>query len=70
MNKLLFFVTLFLLSSCSPETKGGNKSVRNGDYNIKVIDSCEYIEYDSGIFDQRVYGLCHKGNCKFCQKRK
>lgn len=38
-------------------------------YNIKTIDSCEYIEYDYGVFDQRVYSLTHKGNCKYCAER-
>lgn len=31
---------------------------------ILEIEGCEYIEYDSGIADQRVYSLTHKGNCK------
>ncbi|HHX69472.1 MAG TPA: hypothetical protein GX708_15680 [Gallicola sp.] len=50
---------------------GCNRSTEtsNGDYVTKVIDSCEYIEVDSGIFDQRVYSLTHKGNCKFCTER-
>ncbi len=34
--------------------------------NMVIIDNCEY-------FCTRTYGgaktLCHKGNCKFCQKR-
>lgn len=39
-------------------------------YNIITIDSCEYIfgkdrnAYNGGYF------LTHKGNCKFCEKRK
>ena len=31
---------------------------------IHTIDSCEYIECDYGMLDQRVYSLTHKGNCK------
>lgn len=35
-------------------------------YNIKVIDSCEYISVSAS----RVYnGLTHKGNCSFCKER-
>jgi hypothetical protein len=33
---------------------------------ILLVDSCEYFAY--GLESQ--YGfMCHKGNCKFCQKR-
>jgi hypothetical protein len=57
-----------VFSSC--ETPQGQSVEETSDnYNIKVIDSCEYIEFDSGIFDQRVYSLTHKGNCKFCAAR-
>jgi hypothetical protein len=57
------------LCGCGPQPQGGSTETANGDYVIKVIDSCEYIEYDWGIFDQRVYSLTHKGNCKFCAER-
>jgi hypothetical protein len=66
---LLIAVALF---GCRPQPKGGSiESIETkyGDFTIKVIDSCEYIEYDDGIVDQRVYSLTHKGNCKFCIKR-
>ena len=39
-------------------------------YSTVVVDSCEYIEFDDGIFDQRVYSITHKGNCKYCIERK
>lgn len=55
---------ILALVSCNPETQGGNQSHKNGDFTIKIIDGCEYIEFDDGIFDQRVYSLTHKGNCK------
>lgn len=67
---ILFSVVLYVisLSSCiSPE--GQNSTKTSDNYSIKVIDSCEYIEFDYGIFDQRVYSLTHKGNCKFCTER-
>ena len=38
-------------------------------YSIKVIDSCEYIEFDYGDLKNRVYSLTHKGNCKYCDER-
>ena len=53
-----------IFCGCNPQPENGS-----GDYVTKVIDSCEYIEYDYGIFDQRVYSLTHKGNCKFCAER-
>ena len=36
-----------------------------GDYNIIIIDGCEYIEYDNNavLADWRVYSITHKGNC-------
>lgn len=38
-------------------------------YNTVTVDSCEYIEYDAGIFDHRVYSITHKGNCRYCIER-
>jgi len=38
----------------------------NPDVDILLIDSCEYFVYylsTKGVF------MCHKGNCRFCQKR-
>ena len=53
----------------SESPKGESSTDTGKSYTIKVIDSCEYIECDYGIFDQRVYSLTHKGNCKFCAER-
>lgn len=58
-----------IFCGCNPQPENGSSETINGDYVTKVIDSCEYIEYDYGIFDQRVYSLTHKGNCKFCAER-
>lgn len=63
----ILFLTSTLVSCVSPE--GESVETTESNYNIKVIDGCEYIEFDSGIFDQRVYSLTHKGNCKFCAER-
>ena len=35
-------------------------------YNIKVIDSCEYISVSTSEYYS---GLAHKGNCRFCKER-
>lgn len=31
-------------------------------YDIIILDSCEYV--------YNVYGLAHKGNCRFCKERR
>jgi hypothetical protein len=70
MNQLklvLAFLVLILIGCEQPQ--GESVESTNMNYDIKTIDSCEYIEFDSGIFDQRVYSLTHKGNCKFCAER-
>ena len=63
----ILLVSVCLFSCQVPQGQSEKKTDRN--YTIKVIDSCEYIECDYGIFDQRVYSLTHKGNCKFCAER-
>lgn len=69
--KTLFVIitSIFITSCSSPQGDGKTKSRSYGDFTIKDIDSCEYIEYDQGFGDQHVYSLTHKGNCKFCVKR-
>lgn len=58
----------FITTGCSSGVKGDNvKTIQTpsgSNYKIKIIDGCEYIEYDEGFFDRRVYSLTHKGNCK------
>lgn len=58
---VLFLVCSIVMVSCAYE--GGTKTGNIGDYNIKVIDGCEYIELDKGGGESRVYSLTHKGNC-------
>ncbi len=57
------------LFNSEPQPEKGSTKTVNGDYATKDIDGYEYIEYDNGIFEQRVYSLTHKGNCKFCAER-
>lgn len=52
-----------LLTGCNPQPEGESKESKTGDFIIKTIDGCEYIEYDYGLYHQRVYSLTHKGNC-------
>jgi hypothetical protein len=65
------YVLLIAIIFCGCNLQLENESSETSDdnYVTKVIDGCEYIEYDYGIFDQRVYSLTHKGNCKFCAER-
>lgn len=68
--KYLFLI--ILLTGCminEPKVVNESGFKGRGNFNIKVIDSCEYIIFDDGIFDQRVFGITHKGNCKFCKLR-
>lgn len=62
MKKILIILTLGLLS-CEPQVPNQSQSKQFGDYKIKIIEDCEYLEYDNGIFDKRVYSLTHKGDC-------
>ena len=62
MKKVLFvIVCIIAMASCS--VQGGTETGSIGDYSIKVIDGCEYIELDMGRGNTRVYSLTHKGNC-------
>jgi hypothetical protein len=62
---LLFIVCSITMASCSHEGghEGGTETRTIGDYSIKVIDGCEYIELDKGGGSHRIYSLTHKGNC-------
>ncbi len=80
MKKLLFIV-FYLLISCdssiqhvatSPTTIKIEKKeikIEKQEMFIYVIDSCEYIGTIDGT-ESRSNFLTHKGNCKFCSKRK
>lgn len=71
-HRLLFdllVVLIIIFCGCAPQPKNIVSETIKGDFTIKVIDSCEYIEYDYGIFDHRVFSLTHKGNCIFCVER-
>ena len=68
MKQITTLICLLILSSCTPS--GAEKSKSIGDYDIIVIDSCEYIEYSFCFGTQSgVYSLTHKGNCEFCKQR-
>ena len=66
-NLLVACAMTLLMMGCSRGAEGDRvktiKVAGNSNYNIKVIDGCEYIEYDDGLLDRRVYSLTHKGDC-------
>ncbi len=69
--KFIAVAIVFIVISCTmnPQPLGNSTTTKFGDFNIKIIDSCEYVEFDSGFGEQRVYSIAHKGNCKFCKQR-
>lgn len=74
MKKLILLLTLaFVMYGCGVmgnlEPDRGIQLINDEEFNQKyvttyIIDSCEYIHI-AGIS-----GLQHKGNCKFCAKRR
>jgi len=72
---IILFLLSFLLSSCNfNENKNSSFKLKNNDnditftnYEIIVIDSCEYILYQSTYNYKEI---THKGNCKFCAERR
>lgn len=65
MKNLILILSIFIFGSCQNNRyKPEVSRTTSKNYNIIIIDTCEYIEFDTGIFDQRVYSLTHKGNCK------
>jgi hypothetical protein len=73
MKKLILLgviaLAIFGCEPHNPQPYGGATSSKLGDYNVKVIDNCEYIEYSAGLAESSVYAITHKGNCKYCKER-
>jgi PBP1b-binding outer membrane lipoprotein LpoB len=61
---LLIALLFVMLTSCINPKAPGTTTKEHGDFTIKTIDECEYLEYENGFFDSKVYSLTHKGNCK------
>ena len=64
-----FFILLVMCCffSCSPAGSENDTKVKET-YEIKVIDSCEYIYVSRRPWSSE-FSLTHKGNCKYCAKR-
>lgn len=61
--KYLIIFSIFLIGCKEGDIQINHPSDVPPSYDVVVIDSCEYITYDSGILDQRVFSITHKGNC-------
>lgn len=71
MKHHFIWLLCILFVGCHPhaESSANEPIERDGAFTIEVIDSCQYVVYDYGVADQRVYAITHKGNCKYCLKR-
>lgn len=70
MKKIMVFILVINLFSCEGNISKGDNEDKISDYEIKIIDSCEYVMIERGFGDMATMGLSHKGNCKFCLERK
>lgn len=67
---IVLLIALFSLAACQKATPNkGDTATDYGDFKLRVIDSCEYLEYDHTLGVDGQYSLTHKGNCKFCKER-
>ena len=69
MKQLIILFAAAMLIGCNYDHDRSNDVINNdhfNDYEVVVIDSCEYIEYASY---RDILEVTHKGNCKFCTER-
>lgn len=60
---------LLVQTSCNFTEGFRNDSKPQETYKVITIDSCEYIYVSRRPWGAE-FSLTHKGNCKFCEKRK
>ncbi len=59
MKKLILLtLTALIMAGCKVSVETNPKA----NYHVILLDSCEYV--------YNVYGLAHKGNCRFCKERR
>lgn len=64
MKKLILLaLAAVIMAGCIENKQNYIQSSGGGQYEIEIIDSCEYITGLSGAF-------AHKGNCRFCAERR
>ena len=59
---------VFLCGGCSSFDGAENDVNPEKTYEIKTIDSCEYIYVSRRPYSGE-FSLTHKGNCKYCRAR-
>lgn len=64
MKKGLLMIPIFTIFSCKVERNKSGSDILND--NIKIIDECEYIQFENGVSGSNNYNytITHKGNCK------
>lgn len=72
-------LVIMLFKSCTVEAPKQHKEepkkevelnvLEDPDFEIVVIDSCEYIVFDRVYTYAGSGGICHKQNCKYCTAR-
>lgn len=68
--RYIIYILCLLIIGCTSGIDADEVAHSEGNnYATVTVDSCEYLEYDYGVFDQRVYSITHKGNCKYCAQR-
>lgn len=56
-----------IFCGCNPQGIENDVNIEKS-YEVKVIDSCEYIYVSRRPWSSE-FALTHKGNCKFCVER-
>lgn len=64
MKKIIAIFILLTYVSCQTETDS-NTVYSKGNYSIRIIDGCEYIQVENAYKSSNNYNytLTHKGNC-------
>ena len=60
MKKFILALAALMMVGCS------FRSGQDISKKIIILDSCEYIQYWTGDYNQNIE---HKGNCRLCEKR-
>lgn len=61
MKNIILILAVLMIIGCSFRS---GQDISN---KIITLDSCEYIQYWTGDYNQNIE---HKGNCKFCKERR
>ena len=66
MKKIMLLALIVLMMmGCREKDSNGHITINTDNTNYPktvIIDSCEYVDW--------IYGLAHKGNCRFCKERR